>query len=190
MPSAVSFRYARALVDVVTTPAGPGAGDPRILTSQLQEFEQLYQQNAELKILFTTPAIPLKKKLATLSEIATKMDLQAVTQNFLSVVLEHERFSVLGDIVEAFELLLNERLGIVVAQVSSARSLGDTEKQELEKALCERTGKQVQLSFSLDPELIGGVTAQVGSTIYDGSVRGQLERLRKELAGQMASSHS
>lgn len=187
MPSAVSFRYARALVDVVTS---PGAGDPRILTAQLREFEELLQQNAELKILFTTPAIPLKKKLAVLSEIARKMDLRAVAQNFLSVVLEHERFSVLGEIVEAFELLLNERLGIVVAQVSSARALGDAEKQELEKALRERTGKQVQLSFSLDSELIGGVIAQVGNTIYDGSVRGQLERLRQELAGQALSSYS
>ena len=190
MPSAVSFRYARALVDVVTRPGGPGAGDPRILTSQLQEFEQLLQQNAELKILFTTPAIPRKKKLAVLSEIAPKMGLEAVAQNFLSVVLEHERFPYLGEMVEAFELLLHERLGIVVAQVSSARALGNAEKQELEKALCERTGKQVQMNFSLDPGLIGGVTAQVGSTIYDGSVRGQLERLRAELAGPAASSRS
>jgi len=190
MPSAVSFRYARALVDVVTTPPAPGAGDPRTLTSQLQDFSQLMEQNAELQILFTTPAIPLKKKLAVLSEIAPKMGLQTVAQNFLIVVLQHERFAVLSEIVEAFELLLNERLGIVVAQVSSARALAEAEKLELEKALRECTGKQVQMNFSLDPGLIGGVSAQVGSTIYDGSVRGQLDRLRAELAGQASSSQS
>jgi F-type H+-transporting ATPase subunit delta len=175
---------------VVTTPDFPGTGDLPVLTSQLQEFSQLMQQNAELRILFSTPAIPMKKKLAVLSGIAPKMEIQKVAQSFLSVVLEHERFPVLGEIVDAFELLLNERLGIVVAQISSAHALGDEEKRELEKALRVRTGKQVQMRFSLDPGLIGGVTAQVGSTIYDGSVRGQLDRLRSELAGRATSSPS
>jgi F-type H+-transporting ATPase subunit delta len=190
VPSAVSFRYARALVDVVTSPGGISVGDPHLLTSQLREFAQLTEQNTELKILFTTPAIPIKKKLVVLSQIAPKMGLDVVTQNFLGVVLEHERFSILGEIVEAFELLLNERLGVVVAQVSSARTLGEAEKQELERALRQCTGKQVQMQFSLDPGLIGGVTAQVGSTIYDGSVRGQLERLREELAGPAGGSRT
>lgn len=188
LPSAVSFRYARALVDVVTGSGSSVVGDPHLLTSQLGEFAQLIEENAELKILFITPAIPLKKKLAVLSEIAPRLGLEAVTQNFLGVVLEHDRFPILGEIVEAFELLLNERLGIVVAQVSSARALEDAEKQELEKALRQCTGKRVQMHFSLDPGLIGGVTAQVGSTIYDGSVRGQLERLRAELAGPAGRS--
>ena len=190
MPSAVSLRYARALVDVVTSPGGFTAGDPRTLTAQLEEFEQLLEQNTELKILFTTPAIPVAKKMAVLAEIAPKMGIAQVAHNFLAVVLEHERFSLLGEIVEAFELLLNERLGVVVAQVSSARALGEAEKQDLETALRKRTGKQVQMSFSLDPSLIGGVSAQVGSTIYDGSVRGQLERLRAALAGQATVSQS
>jgi F-type H+-transporting ATPase subunit delta len=190
VPSAVSFRYARALVDVVTSPGGPVMGDSRLLTSQLREFAQLTEQNAELKILFTTPAIPINKKLAVLSEIAPKMGLDALAQNFLGVVLQHERFPLLGEMVEAFELLLNERLGIVVAQVSSARVLGEVEKQDLERALRQCTGKQVQMHFSLDPRLIGGVTAQVGSTIYDGSVRGQLDRLREELAGPAGSSRA
>ena len=189
MPSAVSFRYARALVDVVSGPGGFAAGDPRILVAQLKEFEQLLGQNAELNIFFATPAIPGTKKMAVLSEIAPKMGVHPLAQNFLAVVLEHDRFVLLGEIVEAFELLLNERMGIVVAEVSSARALGEAEKQALETALRQRTGKQVQMSYSLDPALIGGVTAQVGSTIYDGSVRGQLERLRAELAGQTASSH-
>jgi F-type H+-transporting ATPase subunit delta len=190
MPSAVSFRYARALVDVVLPTEGPAPGDPRALTAQLREFAQLMEQNAELQILFSTPAIPMKKKLAVLLELAPKLGLQPVAQNFLSVVLQHERISVLDEIVDAFELLLNERLGIVVAQVTSARSLGEEERKELEKALQERTGKQVRMSFAVDPGLIGGVSAQVGSTIYDGSVRGQLERLRAELGGPASSSQA
>jgi F-type H+-transporting ATPase subunit delta len=188
LPSAVSFRYARALVDVVTSPGYSGATELPLLTSRLQDFSQLVEQNAELRILFSTPAIPMKQKLAVLSEIAQEVGIQEVPRNFLRVVLEHERFPVLGEIVEAFELLLNEKLGIVVAQVASARALDDVERQELEKALRIRTGKKVQMRFSVDPSLIGGVTAQVGSTIYDGSVRGQLDRLRSELSGRGTSS--
>jgi F-type H+-transporting ATPase subunit delta len=89
----------------------------------------------------------------------------------------------LGDMISSFEQLLNERLGIVDARITSAKPLADADKEQLDRALRARTGKQVRMSFSLDPNLIGGVLAQVGSTIYDGSVRGQLERLRSELAG-------
>ena len=189
MPSAVSFRYARALVDVVAgRSAASGGRDPRAITAQLREFEQLLEQNAELKVLFATPAVPVAKKRAVLASLAPIAGMEPVTQNFLTVLLQHDRIPLLGEMVEAFELLLNERLGVVVAQVTSARALDESERQELAGALRKRTGKQVQMNFALDPSLIGGVLAQVGSTIYDGSVRGQLERLKAELAGQAGSS--
>jgi F-type H+-transporting ATPase subunit delta len=182
MPSAVSFRYARALVDVVA--GAQGGSDPHRVTAQLRDFEAVLEQNAELKILFATPAIPAAKKRAVLAALAPSLGLEPVTQNFLNVLLQHDRAPLLGEMVEAFELLLNERLGVVVAQITSARALEESERQELAAALRARTGKQVQMNFALDPTLIGGVLAQVGSTIYDGSVRGQIERLRSELAGQ------
>jgi F-type H+-transporting ATPase subunit delta len=191
MPSAVAFRYARALVDVVTAPgAAAPPRDPRAVGSQLAEFEQVLRQNAELQILFATPAIPTAKKIAVLGSLAPMAGLEPLAQRFLSVVLQHERISLLAEITEAYQLALNERLGVVVAQVTSARPLGEAEKQQLSSALRARTGKQVQMTFALDPGLIGGVVAQVGSTIYDGSVRGHLERLRAELASQAGSSHS
>jgi F-type H+-transporting ATPase subunit delta len=188
MPSAVSFRYARALVDAVMAPAGGSPSDPRRIPSQLKEFAQLLEQSDELQTLFATPAVPLPKKRAVLAAIVAKMDMGPLAHNFLGVLLQNERMLLLGDMIEAFEQLLNERLGVVVAQIISASPLEDAEKQELDRALRARTGKQVQMSFSLDRSLIGGVLAQVGSTIYDGSVRGQLERLRSELAGQSSVS--
>jgi F-type H+-transporting ATPase subunit delta len=109
------------------------------------------------------------------------LDLAPHTLSFLLVVLQHDRMAHLAEIAEAFDSLLNERLGIVVAAVRSARPLEEPEKQELASALRARTGKQVEMTFTLDPGLIAGVVAQVGSTIYDGSVRGQLERLRIDL---------
>ena len=187
MPSAVSTRYARALVDAVMDPKGP-TPDPHRIAAQLKDFAQLLRQSAELRVLFATPAVPLPKKRSVLAEIAPLIPLDSLTHNFLGVLLQNERMPLLGDMVEAFEQLVNERLGVVVAEISSARALGDAEKQELDRALRTRTGKQVQMSFSLDPSLIAGVLARVGSTIYDGSVRGQLERLRSELAAQNGAS--
>lgn len=191
MPSAVAFRYARALVDVVTTPRAELAPrDPRAITAQLAEFRDLLRQNRELQILFSTPAIPIVRKRAVLAEMTPLLGLEPLPQNFLSVMLQHDRIPLLGEIVEAYESLLNERLGVVVAEITSARALEEPERQELADALRARTGQQVQMNFSLDHNLIGGVVARVGSTIYDGSVRGQLERLRAALAGEATTAHS
>ena len=181
MPSALSFRYARALTDVVTAPGAPAAADPKIITGQLTEFADLMKVNSELAILFSTPAVSTAKKTAVLSELSKSLNLAPLTKNFLTVVLQHERMDWLQEIVEAFNTLLDERLGVVVAEITSARTLEEKDRQALTEALSRRTGKQVKMRFALDPALIGGVTARVGSTIYDGSVRGQLDRLRTDL---------
>jgi len=112
------------------------------------------------------------------------MNIDAVTRNFLNVVIDHDRMELLDEIVEAYESLVNERLGITTADVITARPLGEAEKQDLAGALSAKTGKTVRMNFSLDPNLIGGVVARVGSTIYDGSVRGSLERLREQLTSE------
>jgi F-type H+-transporting ATPase subunit delta len=182
MPSTVSLRYARALVDALTgqrtavTPAALGA-----IPSQLDAFETLLNDNTELRILFSTPAISTAKKRAVLADLGARLELEPLTRNFLNVVIQHDRMNLLGEIAAAFRTLLDERTGVAVAEVTTARPLDEAEKRELAGALAARTGRQVRLEFSLDPGLIGGVTARVGSTIYDGSVRGQLDRLRADL---------
>ena len=182
MPSTVSLRYARALVDALTgqrTAVSPGALET--IPAQLDAFESLLRENAELRILFSTPAISTAKKRAVLAELAPRMELEQLTRNFLSVVIQHDRMNLLGEIAAAFRTLLDERTGVAVAEITTSRPLDETEKQELAGALAVRTGRKVRMNFSLDPGLIGGVTARVGSTIYDGSVRGQLARLRADL---------
>ena len=182
MPATVSLRYARALVDALTgqrTEVPPAALET--IPAQLDAFEVLLRENAELRILFSTPAISTAKKLAVLAELAPRLELEPLTRNFLSVVIRHDRINLLGEIAAAFRTLLDERMGVAVAEIATARPLDEAEKQELAGALAVRTGRQVRMNFSLDPALIGGVTARVGSTIYDGSVRGQLARLREDL---------
>lgn len=184
MTSAVSLRYARALVDALLGQRpGLPASTAEVIPNQLEAFQSLLEENAELRILFSTPAISAVKKRIVLAELASRLGWEPMTRNFLNVVIQHDRMNLLGEIAAAFRALLDERMGITVAEITTARPLEEPEKKELETALHARTGRQVRLSFLLDPELIGGVTARVGSTIYDGSVRGQLERLR---AGLMA----
>jgi F-type H+-transporting ATPase subunit delta len=181
MPSAASFRYARALVDVATE---PGASDPKQVVAELRTFDSLLADNLELRILCATPAIPVEQKNSVMDQIAPRAGLSKISRNFLKVVLDHDRMGNLTEIIEGFETLLNEKLGIAVAEVTSARLLDEAERTQLASALKARTGRQVQISFSEDPGLIAGVVARIGSTVYDGSVRGQLDRLRSQLTNR------
>jgi len=182
MPSAAAFRYARALVDVVTAPQSQI--DPKKVVEELKSFETLLSEIPELRIVAASPAIPPAQKRAVIDQIAPLAGLSMVSRNFLKVILEHERMGDLTEMIEGFQTLLNEKLGIAVAEVTSARPLDEGEKILLASALKVRTGQQVQVSYAQDPGLIAGVVARVGSTVYDGSVRGQLDRLRAELTSR------
>jgi F-type H+-transporting ATPase subunit delta len=182
MPSVVSFRYANALADIVATPvAGKPVHDPQAIAAQVERFHSVFLENSELRIVFSTPAVSAEKKKKILGQVAASLELGPVAVNFLSVIVDHNRMALLGEIIEALHASLNERLGVAVADISSARPLEEAEKTALSGALNAKTGKKVRMNFSLDPHLIGGVVARIGSTIYDGSVRGSLDRLRAEL---------
>ena len=182
MPSTVSLRYARALVDALMGQrAGVQASDAESIVAELEAVQSLLEENAELRILFATPAISTSKKRAVLAELAPRLGLTPLTRNFLSVVIQHDRMNLLAEIAAAFRTLLDERLGVAVAEIRTARPLEEAEKQSLAGALRARTGREVRMKYALDPAVLGGAVARVGSTIYDGSVRGQLERLRADL---------
>jgi F-type H+-transporting ATPase subunit delta len=102
-------------------------------------------------------------------------------RNFVYVVIDHRRTHEFASIVEAFETLLDQRLGLVAAEIQSANALTDPQRSALEAQVSRLCGKKAKLKFSIDPALIAGVVARVGSTVYDGSVRGQLQRLRTRL---------
>jgi F-type H+-transporting ATPase subunit delta len=110
-----------------------------------------------------------------------RMDGSKLLRNFLAVLIDHRRIGHLGELVAEFKEELDRRMGIAEARVRSARVLTPAEKKSLEQQLAEITGKTVRASYSEDAALLGGVTVRVGSTIYDGSVQGRLERMRQEL---------
>ena len=176
MLSAVSTRYARALVDVVTE---PGSGiDPQTAMDQLRQSAAMIAGSDDLRSALLSPAVSPSRKRAIIAKL---VNVHVKIRNFLYVVIDHRRVHEIPSIVEAFEVLLDEHLGFVRADVSSAHPLNDQQRSALEVQLTRMAGKKAKLRFQTDSALVAGVVARVGSTVYDGSVRGQLERLRATL---------
>lgn len=182
MLSVVATRYAKALVDVVT--AGGSKIDSAKVLGHLREVEEIIAESTELRNALLSPAVSPSRKRTVVAKITAPLGMAPQTLNFLYVVIDHRRVHEFSSIVEAFELLLDQRLGYIRADVTSAHVLNGSQRQELEEQLSRLAGKKAKLKFSTDPALVAGVIARVGSTVYDGSVRGQLEQLRTKLAGR------
>ena len=120
-------------------------------------------------------------KHKVIEELAAKMDLAPAVRNFVYLIVNHRRTEMLREIQQAFETELNARLGIAEAEVTSARELNAADRGRMTTALERRTGKKIEARFREDESLLGGAVVRVGSTVYDGSVREQLTRLREQL---------
>jgi len=177
--TAVVNRYANALADVVVSER---AGiDPTSAISQLRSFNEAVESSHELRIVLASPAISTARKRTVIRRLADHLNLDRIIRNFLLVLTDHRRAAALKQVVDAFDIVLDERLGFLRADVTSASELGESQKQQLSAQLERIASSKVRMKFSVDPSLIGGVTAKVGSKVYDGSVRGQLAVLRHRL---------
>jgi F-type H+-transporting ATPase subunit delta len=182
MASAVANRYARALVEIVLAPRSPLRAEDAV--AQLRAVEQMIADSQELRNALLTPAIQTSRKRAVMRKLMDGIGVSPLIRNFVFVVIDHRRSSAIAEIREAFELLADERLGFVRAEVTSAASLDDKRRGDLETELSRLTGKRMRLRYSTDAALLGGVVARIGSTMYDGSVRGQLQQMRRKLIEQ------
>ena len=178
--SAIATRYANALADVVTAPSGGVL--PEDALRELRDFESTLRSSAELYNSLTSPAVPPARKRAVVGRIADELKLSRVTRNFLFVLIDHRRIASLDAVVHSLETTLDERLGFARADVTSARELSEAQRAALNQQLERTTGKRIRMHFAVDAALIGGVVARIGSTVYDGSVRGQLEALGRRLS--------
>jgi len=174
---AVSQRYARALADVVIE-----HGSAEAVKEELAAFAQGVDESRDLQNFLANPAVRRPHKQAVIEKLIARMNGSKTLRNFLLVLVDNRRAALLGEISEAFEAELRARLGVAKAEVTSARELSGEAKNELVRTLEGLTGKHVEASYSLDPELIAGAQVRIGSTVYDGSVREQLNRMRKRLA--------
>lgn len=184
MASAVANRYAHALADIVMAPGSPLR--PEDAVSQVRAVEGLLQESLELRTALATPAIQNSRKRAVMADLLARIGGSPLIRNFVYVLIDHRRIGWIGEIREALELQLDERLGFVRAEVSSAAPLSPPQSVILESELSKLTGKRMRLRFEVDPSLLGGVVARIGSKVYDGSVRGELRELGKKLAGQFS----
>jgi F-type H+-transporting ATPase subunit delta len=179
---AVRSRYANALVDVVLDPkSNVQAPD---VARELRAFAAILADSAELRHALASPSVPTVRKRAVIGRIADQLGSGRITRNFLYVLNQHARMDALAAVVETFEEALDERLGFSRADVTSARELDEGQRQQLEAELGRLTGRRMRLKFSTDESLLGGVVARIGSTMYDGSVKGRLATLGRQLSAE------
>jgi F-type H+-transporting ATPase subunit delta len=176
---AVARRYATALADVVIS-----QGEEREVQDELKAWEQLMQSNTQLLEVFRNPTIPYEQKRKVLNTLIARTRVRQTTANFLQVLLQNQRLAELGEVNRRFAQILEERAGVVSAEVTTARPVSASLQEALRSKLADLTGKQVRLNFTTDEELIGGMVTRIGSTIYDGSVRSQLQQVKERMVGK------
>jgi F-type H+-transporting ATPase subunit delta len=178
---AIVNRYASALADVIT---GPKGMEPAQASQQLRAFEGLLAGSAELRNVLASPAVAPARKRAVVRGLADRLGAAQMVRNFLLVLSDHGRLAALAQVIDSFEIQLDERLGFVRAELRTARELDERQKAALEASLSRFTGKKVRARFVVQADLIGGVVAHIGSTLYDGSIRGQLNSLARRLSAE------
>jgi F-type H+-transporting ATPase subunit delta len=175
--AAVSSRYARALADVVVG----NKLDPAKTTLDLEQMSATMKDSADLRNLWESPSVPAQQKLKLLDVIAAQAGLARQTRNFLAVLIDQRRIGLLAEITTLVKAELNERMGFAEALVTSARELSPEERSHLEAEVAKATGKTIQAKYARDPQILGGAVVKVGSTIYDGSVRGKLQKIKQQM---------
>jgi F-type H+-transporting ATPase subunit delta len=178
MVSVAATRYAKALTDVVVLADGMDAND---VLAQLRSIQELFEGSADLRNALASPAVAPARKRAVLARLLEPLHVFKQVRNFLYLISDHRRISEFDSIIEAFEHRVDERLGFIRADVASAHGMSDAQKTALEAQLSRLSGRKAKVRFTTDPSLLAGLVAKVGSTVYDGSARGQLERLKVRL---------
>jgi F-type H+-transporting ATPase subunit delta len=174
----IARRYAAALADVITE-----QGEEREVRAELSQWEQMLAANPLLLEIFGNPTVSYEQKQKVLSELIARTKVRPTTANFLRLLLKNQRLAELSHVIAKLSQMLEERAGVISADVISAQPLTAATTAALSSRLSQITGKRVNLNFATDESLLGGIVTRIGSTVYDGSVRNQLERLEEELAG-------
>jgi F-type H+-transporting ATPase subunit delta len=175
----VARRYAAALADVAIE-----RREEREIQSELDQWALMIDAHPQLKEVFANPTIAYDHKVKVLEELISRSRVRETTGSFLRVLLRNQRLSQLREVAARYGQVLDERAGVVAANVSTARPIPEELKTTLHETLTAATGQKVRLSFNTDETIIGGMVARIGSTIFDGSVQNHLDRLSEGLAGR------
>jgi F-type H+-transporting ATPase subunit delta len=169
-------RYARALLDVSRK-----EGDPQAVGRDLEGFVSMVRGNAALERALVNPAVPVQRKSALLKELLARVEIDPVLAKLLVLLAGRDRLVLLPDLVDEYQRRLMDFMGVVRAEVASAAPLPADAVQAIQRAIAERTQRTVVMTARVEPGLIGGVVTRIGSVVYDGSVKRQLEKMKDAL---------
>jgi F-type H+-transporting ATPase subunit delta len=175
--SLFASRYARAFADVVLAQKL----DTTAIDTQINDYLAAWTESRELREVFENPSIAAEQKVAVLDKINTRLGLSVELRNLLAVLINHNRIAEVEEVMAEYRKAINARLGIEDVRITTARVLDESDRAGLTAGVAKITGAKVEASFEEDPKILGGVVVRIGSTVYDGSVRGRLDRLRQSL---------
>jgi F-type H+-transporting ATPase subunit delta len=169
-------RYARALLDVVLKES-----DPEKAERDLTSFVSAMESSVELKRALLSPRVPAATRRQATEAVSQRIGVEAPVAKLLTLLADRGRLEIYRELLEVYRERLLAHQNIVKGKVITAAPLASEKVKALERSLSDATGKQVQLDVAVDPALIGGVVTRIGSTVYDGSVRTQLQRMKQQL---------
>lgn len=184
MTQAVAKRYVAALADVVLQPGS--AVTPERALEQLESFGAALSASSDLDSVLRSPAVSPREKRALIAEIGIRIGLGPIVRNFLWVVVDNHRIGQFRMLLRGFRHWLDEFRGRVEVDVRLARDIGGDQKAALESRFRALTGRDVRATYVVDPALLGGGTVQIGSLLYDGSLRASLEALASDIGSASA----
>jgi len=176
--ASVASTYARAFAEVVLS----SHLDADRSIAELRTIASLLAESSDLRRVWENPAIPAEQKRRVLDAIVGRDGISKQVRNLVAVLIDHRRVHFLDPVIKQLEKDLDARLGFAEAEIISVRKLEDAEKREFEAQVEKLTGKKVRARYEQDASLLGGAVVRVGSTIYDGSVKGQLERMKEAIS--------
>jgi F-type H+-transporting ATPase subunit delta len=172
----IARRYAGALFELAEE-----EGDFERIGGQLHGVLALIASHGELRSVFENPAVRPSAKMGIFDALEPSLSLDKLASNFLRLLIRKGRIHYLEAIAASYDKMSRERRGVVIAEVTTARTLGPERAAEIRRRLAEAAGKEIELQTAENPALLGGFVARIGGTVYDGSVENQLQRLRKRL---------
>jgi len=170
-------RYANAFAQV----AKSKGLDLLAARQQMKDFDELFAGSYDLREVLMDPSIPSEQKLAVLDGIAERLGMMREVRNFFAIVMDHQRLGELNILLAAYDQVADRGLGITEAEVSTVHELSGDDRAELESHVAKLAGTRVRVAYKLDATLLGGAIVKIGSTVYDGSVRTQLEQMKQAL---------
>ena len=176
--SALTLRYAHAFAAV----AASNHLDANAAQQQLRDFSDTFAGSNELREVLMNPSIPNEQKLKVLDAISGRIGVIAQVRNFLAVIMDHQRLAELDEILAEYHEIADEQSGLAEAEITSAHPLNDVDRAELEAQVAKVAGGRVRATYRQDATLLGGAVVRIGSTVYDGSLRGQFQQLKQKLA--------